>query len=83
MGTGGHLDPGGEGVGGDGVVVGKVLVVEGSRRGEMVLALPPGCLPVTMVARAPLQGSGASIGGVSVGCSRGAAGGCEGHGRWA
>ena len=33
---------------------------------------------MTMVARAPLRGSGGSIGGVSEGCFRGAAGGFEG-----
>ena len=37
---------------------------------------------MTMVARATLRGSGGSIGVVSVGCSRGAAGGFEGAQPW-
>ena len=41
----------------------------------MVLILPPGSL---QVAKAPLRGSGASIGGVSAGYSRGVAGDLEG-----
>ena len=41
----------------------------------MVLVLPPRCL---RVARAPLRGSGMSIGGESAGYSRGAAGDFEG-----
>ena len=43
----------------------------------MVLALPPGRLLVTMVARAPLRGSRVSLGGVSVKCSRGLVGDLE------
>ena len=72
---GGHSDPSVEGVCGDGVVVSRVSVGEGGRCGAMVLVLPPRCL---LVARAPLRGSGASIGVVSVGYSCGAAGGFEG-----
>ena len=41
----------------------------------VVLDLPPGYL---QVAKAPLRGSGVSIGGGSAGYSRGAAGGSEG-----
>ena len=70
-----HLDPSVEGVCGDGVVVSMVSVGEGGRCRAMVLVLPPRCL---LVARAPLRGSGASIGGVSAGYSRGDAGGFEG-----
>ena len=57
---------------GDNISVGK-----GVQSREMGLALSPGCLLVTMVARAPLRGSGVSTGGVSAECSRGAAGGSE------
>ena len=71
----GHSDPSVEGVCGDGVVVSRVSVVEGGRCGAMVLVMSRGCL---LVARAPLRGSVASIGGVSVGYSRGAARGFEG-----
>ena len=74
-GTEGRLVSGGESVCGDGVVVDRASVGGGCQRREMVLALPPGCLMVTMVARAPLRGSGASIGVVSAGYSRGADGG--------
>ena len=77
VGTGGHLAPGSEGVCGDGVVVDRASDARGDQRREMALALPPGCLLVTMVARATLRGSGASLGVVSNGCSRGVAGGLE------
>ena len=40
--------------------VGRISVGEGGRCRAMVLVLPPRCL---LVARAPLRGSGASIGG--------------------
>ena len=56
----------------------RASVGEGIRSREMALALPPGCLLVTMVARAPLRGSGVSTGGVAYECSRGAAGDLEG-----
>ena len=55
----------------------RVSVGKGIQSRERVLVLSPGCLLVTMVTRAPLQGSVASMGEVSVGCSRGAAGGFE------
>ena len=70
--------PGGESVCGDGVVVDRASVGRGGRRREMVLALPPGCLLVSMVARAPLWGSGGSIGGVFEGYSRAVGCGLEG-----
>ena len=59
------------------MVVDRASVGGGGQRREMVLALPPGCLLVTMVARVPLRGSGASIGGVSAGYSRGVTGDLE------
>ena len=72
--TVGHLDPNGECVCGVDAVVDRVLVGRGDHSREMDAARsPPGCLLVTMVAMAPLPGSGESIGWVSVGCSRGAA----------
>ena len=75
-GTVGHLVPDGGSVGGDGVVAGKVLVGKGGlRRVKVLVLLLPDYPLVTMVARAPLRGSGASIGGVSEVCSRGVAGG--------
>ena len=49
--------------------------------GVLVL-LPVGYLWVTMFARAQLRGSVGSIGGVSDGCPRGAAGGFEGAQPW-
>ena len=55
--------------------VGRISVGEGGRCRAMVLVLPLRCL---LVARAPLRGSGASIGEVSAGYSRSAAGGFEG-----
>ena len=80
----GHLVPDGGSVGGDGVVAGKVLVIKGSlRRLRILVMLPPDYPLETMVARAPPQGSVASIGWVSEGCSRGVAGGLEGCSRWA
>ena len=49
------------------MVVGRISVGRGGqRRGRDPARLPPGCPLVTMVARAPLPGSGAFIGGVSV-----------------
>ena len=50
---------------GDGVVVDRASVGGGGQRREMVVALLPGSLLVTIVGRAPLRGSGASIGVVS------------------
>ena len=74
-GTVGHLVPDGGSVGGDGVVAGKVLVGKGGlRRVKVLVLLQPGYPSVTMVVRAPLQGSRASLGGVSVKCSLGLAG---------
>ena len=55
--------------------VGWVSDVEGVRCRAMVIVLPPRFL---LVARAPLRGSGASIGGVSGGYPRGVVGGSEG-----
>ena len=55
--------------------VARILVGEGGRCGAMILVLPPRC---PRAARAPLRGSGASIGGVSVGYPRGVVGGSEG-----
>ena len=55
----------------------RVSVGKGIQSRERVLVLSPGCLLVTMVARAPLKCSGASMGAVSEECSRGAAGGFE------
>ena len=60
------------------MVVDRASVGGRGQRRKMVLALPPGCLMVTMVARAPLRGSGASIGVVSGGYPRGVVGGSEG-----
>ena len=75
----GRLVPDGESVGGYGVVSGKILVGKwGQRRVKVLVLLQPGYPPVTMVSRAPPQGSGASIGGVSEGWSRGDAGGLDG-----
>ena len=75
-GTVDHLVPDGGSVGGDGVVAGKVLVGKVVlRRVRVLVLLLPDYPLVTMVARAPLRGSGASIGGVSEVCSRGVAGG--------
>ena len=60
------------------MVAGKVLVGEGGlRRVKVLVLLQPGYPPVTMVSRAPPQGSGASIDGVSEGYYRGVAGGLE------
>ena len=75
--TWGHLGPGGESVCGDGVVVDRDSVGKGAQSRERVLALSPGCLLVTMVAKSPLPGSGAYTCEVSEGCSRDAAGGFE------
>ena len=55
----------------------RASVVEGVQSREMVLALSPGCLMVTMVARVQLRGSWASMGEVSEGCPRGGAGDFE------
>ena len=55
--------------------VGRISVGEGGRCRAMVLVPPPRFL---LVARATLRGSGASIGGVSAGYSRGVAGDLEG-----
>ena len=76
--TVGHLVPDGGSVGGDGVVAGKILVGNGGLRRVTVIALLLSDYPLeTMVARAPPQGSGASIDGVSEGYYRGVAGGLE------
>ena len=63
------------GVCGDGVVVDRVSVGVGGRWQVRVLILLSGS---PRVARAPPRGSGVSIGGVSAGCSRDAAGGSDG-----
>ena len=56
--------------------VGRISVGEEGRCRAMVLVLPPGFL---LVARAPLRGSGASIGRVSGEYPRGVVGGSEGE----
>ena len=74
-----HLVPDGGIVGGDCVVAAKLLVGKGClRRVRVLVMLLPDYPLVTMVARAPLRGSGASIGGVSEVCSRGVVGGLYG-----
>ena len=56
----------------------RVSVATGVQSRERGLVMSSGYLSVTMVARAPLLGSGVSTGGVSAECSRGAVGGFEG-----
>ena len=73
-----HLVSRYESVGDDGIVGDRASVGEVVQSREMVIALPPGCLLVTMVDRVPLLGSGAYIGWVIEGYSRGVGGGLEG-----